>query len=306
MRACGQRFWPFANRGSSAGIKTLLISVSYDELSYAEMQDRYHAEGMLMMFTLAVVAAAALLFLGTLALLEIGQRLGHRHRTLDPTRELTGLGVFDGAVFTLLGLLLAFTFAGAASRFETRRDLVGQEANEIGTAYLRIDVLAAEDRAPLRALFRDYLDARIDSYRGDVYAPRAVQARERTAALQGQIWSSAVTGCMRAPQSSACMLLLPSINSMFDITTTRLVATWNHPPLVIHVLLVLLTLVAGLLSGYGTAENPHRSWLHRLAFAGSMAGALFVILDLEYPRLGLIRVDAVDQVLVDLRQSFGE
>lgn len=102
------------------------------------------------------------------------------------------------------------------------------------------------------------------------------------------------------------MLLVPALNAMFDISTTRLVATWSHPPLIIFALLFVLALFAALLSGYETAGNADRSWLHSMFFALAVAISVAVILDVEHPRQGLIRVDRVDQVLVDLRRSFGQ
>jgi hypothetical protein len=101
------------------------------------------------------------------------------------------------------------------------------------------------------------------------------------------------------------MLLVPALNEMIDITTTRVMATRNHPPGIVFLLLGGLNLMGALLVGYGMAGNRERSWLHTAAFALVMALAIYVILDLEFPRLGLIRVDAADQVLVELRKSMG-
>ena len=99
------------------------------------------------------------------------------------------------------------------------------------------------------------------------------------------------------------MLLLPALNDMFDITTTRTMALQTHPPLIIFVLLVSLAFLSALLAGYAMAGSKGRNWVHMTAFAFTLAGAVYVIVDMEYPRFGLIRVDAFDQVLVDLRQS---
>ena len=104
----------------------------------------------------------------------------------------------------------------------------------------------------------------------------------------------------------AAILVLPALNNMIDITTTRLVATENHPPSVVFVLMALLGLVAGLLMGYDTSTNRDRSVLHTWIFAAILSLTFYVIIDLEFPRLGMIRVDAADHVLVDLRRSMGE
>ena len=83
------------------------------------------------------------LFLAMLVLLETGRRVGIRHLAEDGGGARQGLGIVEGAVFSLLGLLFAFTFSGASTRFEGRRYLIVEEANNIGTAWLRIDVLPA-------------------------------------------------------------------------------------------------------------------------------------------------------------------
>jgi len=92
-------------------------------------------------------------------------------------------------------------------------------------------------------------------------------------------------------------------NAMFDVTTTRAVATRNHPPMIIFLLLAGLSLVSALLVGYVLCEGRSRNVLYMLTLAGTMALTFYVILDLEYPRQGLIRVDAADQTLIDLRKS---
>jgi hypothetical protein len=126
----------------------------------------------------------------------------------------------------------------------------------------------------------------------------------RATKLQGEIWNQAAAAT-RAPGAppAAPMLLLPALNAMIDITTTRTMMTQMHPPLVIFALLFGLALVAALLAGYGMAGSKARSWLHMLGFAVVMAVSVYVILDIEFPRLGFIRVDAFDQALVELRQS---
>jgi hypothetical protein len=242
------------------------------------------------------------LFLGILLLLEIGRRFGLRRLAQDSEGARTGLSVVEGAVFGLMGLLLAFTFSGAASRFDARRQLVVEEANAIGTAYLRLDLLPESARSALRESFRRYVEARLEVYRKLPDVVAAKQELSHATALQGHIWSQAVAACQEAPQP-AIMLLLPSLNAMIDITTTRTMAAQIHQPTAIFALLSVLVLSSAFLAGYTMAGHHPRSWTHMLAFAAIMAVTVYVIIDLEYPRLGLIRVDAVDHVLVELRES---
>ena len=244
------------------------------------------------------------LLLGMLLFLEIGRRIGIRRLQDDSGDAAEGIGAVDGAVFAVLGLLIAFTFSGATARFDTRRQLIVEETNDIGTAYLRLDLLPADSQPALREAFRSYLDARIETYRSfpDIAAVRKWFGAANE--LQRQIWRQAVDAVrIDGALPSAPMLLLPALNAMIDITTTRALATQMHPPRVVFVMLFGLALGASLLAGYGMTGSKIRSRFHMLGFAFVMATAIFVILDLEYPRLGLIRVDAFDQALVDLRES---
>lgn len=253
------------------------------------------------MIWIAMLLTTAL-FVGMLLTFEVGRRIGIARLRRDP--ELTkGAGAAEGAVFALLGLLMAFTFSGAASRFEARRFYIDTEANAIGTAYLRLDLLAEEAQPPLRDLMRRYADLRATVYRGmDVEAMKAKLAEG--AALQLEIWKQAVAACrLPGTPSQTPMLLLPALNEMIDITGTRATATTNHPPNIIFVLLAALSLIGALLVGYATSSNKDRSWLHQGTFALVTSLSIFVIVDLEYPRLGLIRVDAADQALIDLANS---
>jgi hypothetical protein len=90
---------------------------------------------------------------------------------------------------------------------------------------------------------------------------------------------------------------------MIDITTTRAVATQNHPPRVIFLLLAGLCLLSALLAGYVMSGSKVRSWFYVVIFAATLSLTFYVILDLEFPRSGLIRIDEADQTLIDLRKS---
>ena len=254
-------------------------------------------------FVVAITTLAAALFLGMLLLSEVGRRVGQRRFARDPEGARVGTGVVDGAVFGLLGLLVAFTFSGAGARFDARRQLVVEEANAIGTAWLRLDLLPAGEQPALRDLFRSYLDTRLEVYQNVSDLEATADALARSVTLQGDIWSRSVAACQSPEGQRAIVVLLPALNQMIDITTTRTMASRIHPPGIIFALLVGLGLVCSLLAGYAMAGGKQRSWTHSVGFAAVIALSVYVILDLEYPRRGLIRVDAMDQVLIDLRAS---
>ncbi len=249
------------------------------------------------------VLLAIALMLVMLACLEVGRRLGLGRVARDGDVASKGIGAIDGAVFGLLGLLVAFTFSGATARFDVRRELIVQEANAIGTAFLRLDLLQAADRAALRAAFKQYLDTRLDVYRAvpDMVAVRA--ALERSGDQQSEIWRRGVSACRADSTPIPCSLLLPALNQMFDITTTRTAAHLVHPPAIIFAMLFALAAASSLLAGYAMAESRSRRMVHMLSFAATLSIAVYVIMDIEFPRLGLIRVDDFDSVLVQLRAS---
>src|SRR5258705_3646206 len=108
---------------------------------------------------------AVLLFFGMLILLEAGRRLGIRRRPKESEGERGSLGTVEGAVFALFGLMVAFTFSGAATRFNEKRMLIAEEVNAIETAYLRLHLLSQQSQPALQELFRRYLDSRLETYR---------------------------------------------------------------------------------------------------------------------------------------------
>ncbi|MHB8877567.1 MAG: hypothetical protein ACYC8T_28075 [Myxococcaceae bacterium] len=118
-----------------------------------------------MSYAASIFLVASGLFLGMLLLLDAGRRIGTRRLALDPEGAVAGGGTIDAAVFGLLGLLMAFSFSGAGARLENRRKLIAAEANAIGTAWLRLDLLQPDAQPALRDDFRRYVDSRIETYR---------------------------------------------------------------------------------------------------------------------------------------------
>jgi hypothetical protein len=248
-------------------------------------------------------AVALGVFAGILSLLFLGRWSGNR-AIASGVKPSHNLGSLEAAVFALLGLMIAFTFSGALSRFDIRRAQAVDEANAIGTAYLRIDLLPASAQPQLREALRQYVDARIATYRSLPNIDAANREMSRSRQLQDEIWAEA-TAAVRLqearPQSE--MLLLPAINQMFDLATARLAATLFHPPLIVYVMLIGLAFASALLSGYQSADGTGYDWMHKIGFAFMVAFTVYVTLDIEYPRLGFVRLDAIDQLLVDARAA---
>lgn len=251
-------------------------------------------------FTIVSTLLALGLLCGMLLFLEAGRRIGARHPIIAEEGGAAGIGALEGSIFALLGLLIAFTYSGALARFDTRRQLDVEEANDIGTAYLRLDMLPADAQAEMRKMFRQYVEARLEVYRQLPDAEAAKKQMTNVMTLQGEIWNRVVTASKKADTPAAAMLLLPALNAMIDITTTQLMAAELHPPPIVFAMLYIMSLVTSLLAGYDMARAKDRHWIHVLCFVMAIAFAFFVVLDLEYPRLGISRIEAFSQPLLDL------
>lgn len=244
---------------------------------------------------------AAGVFVAMLLCLETGYRIGRRRHERTP--DSSAAGAMEAAVFGLLGLMLAFSFAGAAERFNHRRHLVVEEANAIGTAYLRLDLLPSEEQPALRAMFPKYVEARLQVYANLADFDATARAVLNANRLQQEIWDQAITASHNAPGNTATLLLLPALNQMFDITTERTVAFQAHAPNLIIGLLLCLALLSALLAGDMMGVRGSRNILHLLLFALGISLTVYAIMDLEYPRFGLIRLDWTDQVLRQLQTT---
>jgi hypothetical protein len=235
---------------------------------------------------------ALFLFPAMLALLVLGRRFRRRQAKAE------GNTAIESAVFALFGLLLAFTFSGAMTRYDAHRHLMTEETNAIGTAYLRVDLLPPGQQLPMRQLFRDYTTSRLHLY--DTVAPEISEQTER---LQRQIWQQSVAGCnAAAAKPDACKLLLPALNAMIDITSTRQNAFNMHPPGIVYGLLFVLSGWCAFMAGYSmTGAAQH--WIYTIAFALVVTLTIYGTLEIEFPRRGLIHLSHTDQGLLHLRDS---
>jgi hypothetical protein len=244
------------------------------------------------------------LLLGMLILLEVGRRIGLRRMAVDTEGARAGIGTVEGALLALLGLLIAFSFSGAAARFDVRRQQIVDEASNIGSAYALVDLMPPEAQSPLRETFRHYVDSRLEAYRRMPDLAAVKEELDRSTALQNDIWTQAVNATRDTRHQSDALLILPAIGKMVNISSQRTAALYTHPPTIIFVMLAGLMLVGSLLAGYGMASAKSRNWTHTVAFAVVLALTFYVIRDLEYPRLpGLVGMNNFDNVLVDLRKS---
>jgi len=222
---------------------------------------------------LYVALLSLALCLGMLLMIEAGRRVAIARLARDPNGAKTGFSTIEAAVLALLSLLLAFTVNGASSRFDMRRNLVIQETAAMNSAYIRLDVLPSHLQPAIKENFRRYVDTRIEVYRKVPDIDTASAEIAKAAHLQKAIWRQAVDG-VQAEDAPAQLFVL--------------------------------ALASALLSGYGMAADSSRSWLHILCLSVIISVTVYVIMDLEFPRLGLIRMDDFDNALVEARKAINE
>lgn len=233
------------------------------------------------------ILVAVMLLGGLLAALEVSFRLGRRakQRSGDDKAQM---GTIQGAVLGLLGLLLGFSFAGASGRFQQRQDLIVAEANAIGTAFLRAELLPEATRGTLRSLLLAYAQNRLRLYEA-LDARRLSAVRLEAGALHNQLWAAALRGTANSP--AYVMAVLPPINEVIDFSATRADAAERHLPGLVVGLLVASSMVAVGTVGYGCGLAGRRNPAFTTALALLVAAVLWVVIDLDHPRVGIIRIN---------------
>jgi len=178
-----------------------------------------------------------------------------------------------------------------------------EEANAVGTAWLRLDLLPAEDQPAVRAAMRSYVDARMRVHRALRDVGAALAAHREVAVLQQQVWSLARAAVERDGRPNVAVLVVPALNAMFDIGTSRVAALRAHLPTPILVLLFLAAILAAVLAASACGRPEDGIGCTSSSFAGVTALTAYVILDLEYPSVGLIRLDDADVRLIEVRDA---
>ena len=235
-----------------------------------------------------------------LAAIEVGYRLGsYRHR--QPGREKEApVGTMVGAMLGLLAFMLAFTFGMAASRFDTRKQLVLDEANAIGTTYLRTAMLP-ERRDEIRALLRSYVDARLEAVRSGRVAEEILKSED----IQGRLWSAATAVALQHPDSIIVGLFVESLNEVIDLHAKRVTAGLRNriPGAIWAALLTIATLSLAAMGYHGGLVGTIRS-LTVIVVAVTFSAVIALIADLDRPQEGTLTVS--QQALVDVRQSMNQ
>lgn len=242
-------------------------------------------------------------FLATAILLwvaiETGYRLGRWRHSVRADEKDQPVGAMVASILGLLALVLGFTFSLSATRFESRRQAALDEANAIGTTYLRSKLLPAAQRDEVGDALREYVEVRLaGSYSSDYSAlDRAIA---RSDELHQQLWGAALDASAER-DTPATALFVESLNELIDLHSVRLYAGLrSRIPLVIWGALLFLSLLAFLGVGYQCGLSATRRSPAMLGFVVAFSVALYLIADLDRPQQGLLRVG--QESIVDVQK----
>jgi hypothetical protein len=231
---------------------------------------------------------------------DSGYRFGLYRRSRIEDEKEAPVGAMVSATLALLAFMLAITFSLAATRFDARRSLVLEEANSVGTTYLRAAMLP--ERGPeIRALLREYLDIRIAVSQARL---EFAEGRRRSEDIQNQLWGHATAVATAHPDSIVAGLFVQTLNELIDLHSMRLAALRARIPLAIWAAMGSLAFVGFVSMGYSTGLSRTRRSPAAIAVAFCFALVLVLIVDLDRPYEGLLRTS--QQALIDARQGMTE
>ncbi len=224
---------------------------------------------------------------------KIGERL-YRIRRID-NHNLEEFNLVLGATLTLLGLIIGFAFSMAVGRYDQRKNYEEEEANAIGTEYVRVDLLPAADRDRLKPLLKQYLDLRVEFYQTRV-GNRLSAINQETASLQNQMWGI-VASAAQAQPTPLKALVVSGMNDVLNRQGYTQAAWWNRIPVAAWALMVIIALCCNALIGFAARDVKSRRPLVILPMV--LAIAIILLADLDSPRGGIIRVRPMNLMSLD-------
>jgi hypothetical protein len=245
---------------------------------------------------MSLVNRPSVLFLVTVIVLWAFGRVGAalRSRLTLPEAARGDFGIVLGAILTLLGLIIGFTFSMATTRYDQRKNLEEEEANAIGTEYLRVDFLPAADAARLKDLLRKYTELRVEFYNAH-YGTGLDRINDETAKMQDQVWTI-VAQAAKVQPTPLTALASSGMNDVLNSQGYTQAAWWNRIPTEAWWLLFLIAILSTTLLGYGaTGKWKLLSMVMPLAIGISF----FLIADIDSPRGGVIHVRAANIEALD-------
>lgn len=241
------------------------------------------------------------LLIVTLVANEAGFRFGLRRQSRESELSRTVSNALKGSVFALVALLLAFSYSATSGRYDMRQHLVLEQANAVGTCYLRAGLLGDEPRIAIRETLRQYIDARIEHFGTPSHDARSEQLQREMDRLMTELWTHVEVANRADPEAVRNSLIVPAANEVIDLTSTRSWANRNHLPDPVLVLLFGSVMISSVLLGHSSGQAASRHVGLWLASNLVFVLILYVVLDFDRPRRGVIQVDQTP--LIELRAS---
>ncbi|MFX1765916.1 hypothetical protein PWP93_25670 [Paraburkholderia sp. A1RI-2L] len=246
----------------------------------------------------------AVLFVALIVLFGVAAALGavflqRAFPLSDDARE--NYNVVQGATLTLLALLIGFTLSMAVSRYDQRKNYEEEEANAIGTEYVRADLIGEAEAPRIKALLAQYLQLRIDYYKTR-NAHELDVINNKTTGLEAQLWEN-VRGAALARPTPITALAVSGMNDVLNTQGYTQAAWLNRIPVSAWGLMMAIAFVSNLMQGYGARGTTGRRVL-MFVLPVTVALSLSLIADIDSPRGGMIRVVPVN--LISLQQSLGQ
>ena len=244
---------------------------------------------------------ALLLFISMLISVFVGKQIGNYIQKKNPTEkklpETSGL-------IALLFFLLAFTFGMSGDRYDSRRKIVVEEANDIGTALLRSDLYPDSTRTLFRKDFREYIETRISFYQAGANVEEILKADSLSQIISSKLWKRACSLAKDPSNLAATQQMIPALNTMIDVTTSRLAGERAKVPQSILIMLFFLALISAFYSGYSEGRKGRIDWLVQIGFCLLVSLVVLFTLDLDRPRRGFVNLDVPNKTIIDLRKNF--
>lgn len=255
------------------------------------------------MYDVSSVLIVSGLLLCMLLGMEAGFRSG-RHKQAIATETVTQANSVLASMLGLLALLLAFTFSAALQRYDDRSQAVVAEANAIGTTYLRAQLLPKGMHDEVQGLLRQYLDARIQEGRINTTDTAERESPLRQANLMAtQLWGHALRAAEEDGRAVTIGLFIQSLNEVIDAYGTRNASLNRHVPEIVLFLMFATIVMTTATLGYASGIAGHRVTLAAFVLVMLIALVVFLIVDLDRPRRGIIQVS--QESLLTLQQSIG-
>ncbi|MEN6374439.1 MAG: hypothetical protein ABFD75_06600 [Smithella sp.] len=262
------------------------------------------------MYGLNSLLIAGVLFVSMAVAMEAGYRIGHVRQRSASDAARSHVNAIQASLLGVLALLLGFTFSLALQRFDKRSEAVVDEANAIGTTYLRAQLLPNSVRSEARKLLQKYVDYRVraGAISLDNEAERQVHIANARDVLD-EIWGCALRAAKDDKSPVTAGLFIQSLNETIDSFGRRNAELNRHVPEVIWLLLYGTFLITGGVLGYSAGLAGHRPSLVTYILVALIVVLAFIIIDLDRPRRGLIQVDQTSltdlKTAIDLAQSAG-